>query len=92
MGDDGGGEFGWGQHPALDVHMGVAQARNDIAPGCVDHLGIWANTMACVWADIGETPMRYGDLPLKDFTGVHVYHAAATDHGLRRRSPGGYGD
>jgi len=48
--------------------------------------------MACVWADIGETPMRYGDLPLKDFTGVHVYHAAATDHGLRRRSPGGYGN
>ena len=92
VGDDRGGKFSRGQHPAFDVHMGIAQARNDIAPGRVDHVGIWANTMACVGADIGKAPLRDGNVPLKDFTGVHVHHAAATDHGLRRRSPGGYGD
>ena len=57
MRDHGGGKFGGCQHAAFDMHMPVAQARDQIAPCAINHLRFRPNAMGCIHANIGKPPL-----------------------------------
>jgi hypothetical protein len=48
--------------------------------------------MRRIWADIGETPRRYGNLPVKDFTRLDIHKLAAANDKIGLFAPCGHGD
>ncbi|EAQ12543.1 1-deoxy-D-xylulose-5-phosphate synthase [Rhodobacterales bacterium HTCC2654] len=78
--DHGGGEFRRGQHTAFDMHMGVAQAGDQVLAVGVDHLGVVGKAMAGVRTDVGEPPLSDCDLPaVQHFARVDVHDFGAFD-------------
>ena len=92
MRDHGGGEFGRRQHPAFDMHVTIAEARDQVTASRLDHLGIRADAMAGVRADIGETPGGDGDLPVQHLARLHIDQFAATDDHVGRAAACGDSD
>ena len=93
VGDDGSAELGRGQHAAFDMHVAVAQAGDDVAPTGVDHLGLRADAVAGVGADVGEAAGGNRNLPaVEHFAALHVDHLAPADNQVGGAAPGGDGD
>ena len=81
MRDHGAGEFGHRHHAAFDVHVAVAEARHQVAAIGRDHHRIPADAVGGIGADIGEAPVRDGDVGVvDDLAGMHVHPAALADH------------
>jgi hypothetical protein len=86
--NDRSGELGDSDHTALDVHVRVAQARNKIAVLGVDDLGIIANGVLGVGANIGDPAAADGYIGSgDDFTAVDVYPTAVPNHEIGRFTP-----
>ena len=54
VGNDGAGELGYGDHAALDVHVGIAQAGDKVALFGLNDAGLWANRMAGIRPNVGD--------------------------------------
>ncbi len=86
-----------GQHAAFDMHVGVAEAGDEVAALGLDDLACPADAVAGIRAAIGEPPVGDGDLPaVEHLARVHVHpdgHRARPYPPARappRRRPGGW--
>ena len=74
--------------PRFDVHVAVAQARNDVAALGVDDFCVIADAVRCVWSAIGKAAFADGDVVVfQGFAGVHVDPSAALDHQISGLAP-----
>ena len=85
MGDHGAGEFGGGEHAALDVHMPVAQTGDHVAALRLDHLRVRPATMIGGRTDKGDAPLHDGNVVIrKGFARVNIHPDAAGDDHVGR--------
>src|SRR5690606_13045744 len=83
--DDGAGELGDRDHAALDVHVGITEAGDEVAAGGIDHLRALAAAIVEILADGGKAAAGDGDVGAgNDFAGVDVHPAAVADEGVGR--------
>ena len=91
--DDGAAEFGDRHHAALDMHVAVAQARHQVAPAGIDHLGALADGVAGVRPAIGEAARDDGKVGAGDHLArMHVDPAAVAHDQIGRPAPGRHVD
>ena len=82
--DDGAGEFGDGDHAALDMHVAVAEARNEIAAIGIDDLRFRPDTMRGIGAAIGEAAFDDGEVRAgDDLAGMDIDPSAVPHHKVR---------
>ena len=80
VGDDGAGEFGDGDHAAFDVHVGVAQAGDEVTAVSLHHFCLFPNRIVGIFADIGDAAVPDGDIGVgDDFAAVDVDPTAVFD-------------
>jgi hypothetical protein len=71
--DDGAGKFGDGDHAAFDVHVGVAQAGDEVTAVPRNDIGTLSNRVAGIRADVGDTAVFHRHIRLgDDFAAVDV--------------------
>ena len=84
------GELRDGEHAALDMHMRIAQAGEDVAAVRLDHLGIGADHGRGVGAAIGKTAVCDGNIRVfNNFAGMDVHPFALPDNHIGGRAGGG---
>jgi hypothetical protein len=84
-GSHGAHKLGDGDHAALDMHVRVQQARDEIAPARIEHLGLRANGMIGVFAHIGDVFLDDGDISMRDdLPGLDADPLSVFDNHIRR--------
>ncbi|MCY1237915.1 hypothetical protein D9M72_506280 [compost metagenome] len=85
MRDHRAGKFGDGDETAFDMHVGVAKAGHQVAAVRIDDLGVGADRVAGVRADIGEAASFDGDIGAgNDLAGIDVDPFSIADHEIGR--------
>ena len=83
--NDGAGELGRRHHAALDMHVPVAEAGDEIAPAGIDHLGLRADRVLGRVPDEREAARDDGHVHAWDhLAGIDVDPAPVADDQLGR--------
>ena len=88
VGNDSAGKFRHGDHAAFDVHVGVAQAGDEVTAVRRNNFRVFPDGVAGIRADVGDTAafhrhVRLGD----DFAAVDVDPTAVLDHEIGALPP-----